>query len=333
MRGREWHLVRRPVGVPTVEDFALVEATVPEPGEGQLLVRNRYLSVDPYMRGRMSEAKSYAPPYELGRTMHGGALGEVIEARADGHRLGEWVLHDRGWREYAVVDAARAQVVDPEPVPTPSLYLGALGMPGVTAYVGLLDVAQFRPGDSVFVSAAAGAVGSMVGQIARIKGASRVIGSAGSAVKVAYLTDELGFDAAFDYHAGPVGELLREAAPDGIDVYFDNVGGDHLEAAISRLTVHGRIAVCGMISQYSATEPACAPRNLSQLVGKRLAMRGFLVTDHAARNVDFLADATAWLRDGRLQVRETTVDGFENAVEAFLGMLAGTNTGKMVVRL
>jgi hypothetical protein len=333
MDGREWRLVRRPVGWPVGDDFELVTASVPEPPDGKVLVRNRFLSVDPYMRGRMNEARSYAPPYQLGEAMHGGAVGEVVHSRADALEPGDWVLHNLGWREYAVLDAARTQRIDPAAVPSPSLYLGALGTTGLTAYVGLLDVAGLRPADTVFVSGAAGAVGSMAGQIARIKGARRIVGSAGSPEKVAFLTEELGFDAAFDYHDGAIAEQLRAAAPDGIDVYFDNVGGEHLEAAISRLNVGGRVAVCGMISQYNATEPPCAPRNLGLIVGKRLTLRGFLVFDHIARNAEFTADVSGWLRDGRLVARETVVDGIEQAVEAFLEMLGGANFGKMVVRL
>jgi NADPH-dependent curcumin reductase CurA len=330
--GREWRLLSRPVGWPKPEDFALVEAEVGQPGEGQVLVRNAYVSVDPYMRGRMSSAKSYVAPYELGRAMQGGAVGEVVASRAEGIAVGDHVLHFFGWREYAVVDAGKAVKVDPEAAPL-SAYLGVLGMPGLTAYAGLLRIAAFKEGDSVFVSGAAGAVGSQVGQIARLKGASRVIGSAGSDEKVALLLDEYGFDAAFNYRKGPVNEQLREAAPDGVDVYFDNVGGDHLEAALGRLNRDGRIAVCGMISLYNNTEPAPGPRNLVRLIQTRGRIQGFLVGDHYDLQPQFVQEVGAWVRSGELKYRETVVEGIENNLEAFLGVLRGDNTGKMIVKL
>ncbi|QHC33374.1 zinc-binding dehydrogenase [Streptomyces sp. HF10] len=328
---REWHLLSRPVGWPKPEDFALVETPVPTPGEGQILVRNTYLSVDPYMRGRMSAAKSYVDPFELGKVMQGGAVGEVIESRAEGIAAGDHVLHFLGWREYAVLDARHAVKVDPEAAPL-SAYLGVLGMTGLTAYAGLLRTASFKEGDIVFVSGAAGAVGSQVGQIAKLKGASRVIGSAGSDEKVRLLVEEYGFDAAFNYKNGPVSKQLREAAPDGIDVYFDNVGGDHLEAAIGSLREGGRIAVCGMISVYNDTEPAPGPRNLARLIQTRGRIEGFLVNDHRDLQPQFVREVGPWVASGRLKHRETVVDGIENTVEAFLGLLRGDNTGKMVVK-
>ncbi|MGP4004031.1 NADP-dependent oxidoreductase [Streptomyces sp. 8N706] len=330
--GREWHLVARPHGWPKPEDFALREAAIPEPGPGQILVRNTHMSVDPYMRGRMNDVKSYVPPFPLDGPMDGGAIGRVLASNAEGIQPGDHVLHGLGWREYAVVDGAHAAKADPDLAPL-SAYLGVLGMPGLTAYSGLLEVASFEEGDAVFVSGAAGAVGSQVGQIARLKGASRVIGSAGSADKVKLLVEEYGFDAAFNYKDGPVAEQLKEAAPDGIDVYFDNVGGEHLEAAISSLKVHGRITVCGMIAQYNATEPTPAPRNLALVIGKRLRMQGMLVNDHAALRPRFIEEVSAWIRSGELKYRETVVEGIENGVEAFLGMLRGENTGKMIVAL
>lgn len=329
---REWHLTARPVGWPKPEDFALVEAEVPQPGEGQVLVRNTYVSVDPYMRGRMSAAKSYAAPYELGKAMQGGAVGEVVASRAEGIEAGDHVLHFLGWREYAVVDAKQAVKVDPEAAPL-STYLGVLGMTGLTAYAGLLRVASFKEGDSVFVSGAAGAVGSQVGQIARLKGASRVIGSAGSDEKVKLLVEEYGFDAAFNYKNGPVAEQLREAAPDGVDVYFDNVGGDHLEAAIGRLNRDGRIAVCGMISVYNNTEPAPGPKNLARLIQTRGRIQGFLVGDHYDLQQEFVREVGAWVRSGELKYSETVVEGVENNLEAFFGVLRGDNVGKMIVKL
>jgi NADPH-dependent curcumin reductase CurA len=329
---REIHLASRPRGWPTPEDFALVEVAVPEPGEGEVVVRNAFLSVDPYMRGRMNDAPSYVPPFALGEVMTGGAVGEVVESRSDALAVGDLVLHDRGWRELAVGDAASFRRVDADGVPA-SAFLGVLGMPGVTAWVGIVDVAQLREGDTVLVSGAAGAVGSLAGQIARLRGAARVIGSAGSPAKVAHLRDDLGFDVALNYKEAPIAEQLRRAAPDGVDVFFDNVGGEHLEAAIGAMNTHGRIALCGAISVYNATEPPPGPRNLHLMVGKRLTARGFIVLDHADRAAAAQAELAGWLREGRLTFRETFVDGLEHMSEAFIGLLRGENTGKMVVRL
>ncbi|MFJ7909904.1 NADP-dependent oxidoreductase [Kitasatospora sp. NPDC096204] len=329
---REWHLAARPQGWPVPADFALVEAPVRTPGPGEILVRNDYLSVDPYMRGRMNDVKSYVPPFQLGQAMDGGAVGHVVASGAEGFAPGDAVLHGLGWREYATLDARHAVKVDPAAAPL-SAYLGVLGMPGLTAYSGLLAVGGLKEGDKVFVSGAAGAVGSLVGQIARLKGASLVVGSAGSAEKVAKLVDEYGFDAAFNYKDAPVAEQLAQAAPDGIDLYFDNVGGDHLEAAIGALNVHGRAVLCGAIAQYNDTAAPAAPRNLALAIGKRLRLEGMLVRDHAGLQEQFVAEVACWLKSGELRTEETVVDGFENAVEAFLDLLRGVNTGKMVVRL
>ncbi len=290
------------------------------------------MSVDPYMRGRMNDRKSYVPPFQLGEPLYGGAVGEVVESRADGFEPGDTVLHQLGWREFSVVEARQARKVDASLAPA-SAYLGVLGMPGLTAYVGLLDIAQLREGDVVFVSGAAGAVGSLAGQIAKLRGHT-VIGSAGSPEKVAYVRDELGFDVAFDYHDGPVHKQLRAAAPDGIDVYFDNVGGDHLEAAIGSLNTHGRVAMCGSISTYNATEAVPGPRNMFEVVGRRLSLRGYIILDHYDRHSAFAQEVGAWVRDGRVKFRETIVDGgVEAAPQAFIDLLRGANTGKMVVRL
>ncbi|MEU2158106.1 NADP-dependent oxidoreductase [Streptomyces sp. NPDC019396] len=329
---REWHLVARPHGWPKPEDVALREVPVAEPGEGRILVRNLHFSVDPYMRGRMNDVKSYAPPYQLDRPMEGGAVGEVVASGAEGFAVGDHVLHGLGWREYAEVPAQQAARVDPSVAPL-SAYLGVLGMPGMTAYAGLFEVASFKEGDAVFVSGAAGAVGSLVGQMAKLKGASRVIGSAGSDEKVKLLVEEYGFDAAFNYKNGPVAEQLAAAAPDGIDVYFDNVGGEHLEAALSSFNLHGRATICGMIAQYNATEPTPAPRNLAMVIGKRLRLQGMLVSDHAALQPQFVQEVGGWLRSGELKYNETVVEGIEHGFDAFLGMLRGENTGKMVVSL
>ncbi|NGO79240.1 NADP-dependent oxidoreductase [Streptomyces sp. YC504] len=327
---RAWHLVARPHGWPKTEDFALRETPLDAPAEGRILVKNLHFSVDPYMRGRMNDVKSYTPPFQLDQPMDGGAVGVVVASNAEGFAEGDHVLHGLGWRDYADVPAKHAKKVDPDVAPL-STYLGVLGMTGLTAYSGLLEVASFKEGDAVFVSGAAGAVGSQVGQIARLKGASRVIGSAGSDDKVKLLVEEYGFDAAFNYKNGSVAEQLKAAAPDGIDVYFDNVGGDHLEAAISRLNVHGRITVCGMIAQYNATEPPAAPRNLAMLIGKRLRMQGMLVMDHQDMAPQFIQETAGWVASGELKYRETFVEGIENGVDAFLGVLRGDNTGKMIV--
>lgn len=328
----EIRLAQRPTGWPTADTFAAAHVPVPEPADGQILVRNIVMSVDPYMRGRMDDVKSYAPPFQVGAPLDGGAVGEVVVSTVDSLKPGDAVLHGLGWREYAVLDAKHAVKVDLSVAPA-GAYLGVLGMPGLTAYAGLVDVAAFQPGDTVFVSGAAGAVGSVVGQIAKLKGAKRVIGSAGSAAKVAYLVDELGFDTAFNYKDGPVREQLAAAAPDGVDVYFDNVGGEHLEAALAVMNVHGRIAVCGMISQYNNTEASAAPRNLIQLVKKRIGMRGFLVGDHQNLRSAFIGEVGGWVRDGKLRYQETVVNGLANAPEAFLGMMRGENTGKMLVTI
>jgi NADPH-dependent curcumin reductase CurA len=330
---REVHLVSRPSGWPVPENFAVVTAELPEPGEGELLVRNTYLSVDPYMRGRMNDVPSYVPPFGLGQAMSGGAIGEVVASNAAGFSPGDRVVHELGWREHAIVPAGGAHKFEPVPGLTDSQFLGALGMTGLTAYAGLLDVGGFTRGETVFVSGAAGAVGSMAGQIARMRGAARVIGSAGSPEKVAYLTSRLGFDAAFSYRDGKVRDLLARAAPEGIDVYFDNVGGEHLEAAIGALKLRGRVAMCGAISQYNNTEAAPGPRNLVLAIGKRLRLQGFIVTDHWKRFGDMVAEVGPWLAHGDIVADETAVDGLDHAVDAFLGMLRGENTGKMVVRL
>ncbi|MET9068785.1 NADP-dependent oxidoreductase [Streptosporangium sandarakinum] len=330
---REIRLASRPSGWPTEDDFEMADAGPPDVRDGQVLVRNLFMSVDPYMRGRMNEGESYVPPFELGKALEGGAVGEVVDSRVAALAPGDLVLHGYGWREHAVLDAGQARRIDRLRGIPLSAYLGVLGMPGLTAYAGLLDIASFKEGDAVFVSGAAGAVGSLVGQIARLKGASRVVGSAGSDEKVAYLIEELGFDDAFNYKKGRVHDLLARAAPDGIDVYFDNVGGDHLEAAIGALRTYGRVAMCGAISVYNAPEPPPGPRNLFLAVGRRLTLRGFIASDHAGRMGDMLAEVAPWLAEGRITFQETVVDGLENAPRAFIDMLGGANVGKMIVRL
>lgn len=330
---REWHLAARPHGEPVPEDFRLVEGEHPDPAEGQVVVRMLVMSVDPYMRGRMRDAPSYSPPWRIGEVMKGGAVGRVVTSHAPEVPEGSLVLTDAGWRDVAVLGAREVTVLPELPGIPPSYHLGVLGMPGLTAYAGLFRIAAFREGDAVFVSGAAGAVGSLVGQFARLRGASAVIGSAGSPDKVRWVTGELGFTAAFDYHDGPVAELLSAAAPQGIDVYFDNVGGEHLEAAIGAFRVNGRAALCGSISGYNAVTPPPGPRNLSMMVAKRLTLRGFLVFDHDDLRPEFEATVPEWLTSGRLVVRETVREGLEDAVPAFLDLMRGGNTGKMVVRL
>ena len=330
---REIQLASRPHGRPVPENFRLAESALPELQDGQVLVRNLFISVDPYMRGRMNDVKSYSAPFALDAALDGGAVGEVIASRAEGRAGGR---HRRARPRLARIRRASmpaATTLARTDLAPASAFLGALGMTGLTAYAGLLKVAEFKPGDVVFVSGAAGAVGSLVGQIAKAMGASRVIGSAGSPEKVARLL-ELGFDAAFNYHDGPVAEQLAAAAGErGIDVYFDNVGGEHLEAALSALTVGGRVAMCGAIAQYNATEPTPAPRNLMQAIGKQLTLKGFLVGGYWQHMAEFVETMSGWLADGTVRYDETVVDGLENAPQAFMDLLDGANTGKMLVRL
>ena len=290
---------RRPVGIPEAADFELAETSISEPAEGEILVRNLYMSVDPYMRGRMIDRPSYVPPFQLGEVLAGGAVGRVQESRSERFQPGDHVLGMNGWRERYLSDGADLTIVDPALVPVQS-YLGTLGMPGLTAYVGLLDIGELKPGETVFVSGAAGAVGSVVCQIAKLEGC-RVVGSAGSPAKVRWLRTQAGVDHAFDYKTVSLIPALAEACPEGIDLYFDNVGGDHLEAALHHMNDFGRIVACGSISTYNATEPPPGPSNLFRVVTKRLTIRGFIVTDHWDRMAAFVGDAAAWLRDGSLK--------------------------------
>jgi NADPH-dependent curcumin reductase CurA len=327
---REIHLASRPVGWPSHDDFRVVETELGDPGPGQVLVRNTFMSVDPYMRGRMNDRRSYVPPFRLDAPLEGGAVGEVVASGDEAVPVGAIVLHQAGWREHALLPSAQVRVVDAMKVPA-SAYLGVLGMPGMTAYVGLTRIAPVAEGETVFVSGAAGAVGSAAGQMARLLGASHVVGSAGSPEKVAWVTEELGFDAAFDYHDGPVWQSLKPHAP--IHVYFDNVGGEHLEAAISAMADFGRVAACGAIASYNEVDPSPGPRNMMLVVTKRITIRGFIVLDHADVTGEFYRTAGRWLADGRLAYRETVVDGLESAIDAFLDLHRGTNIGKMLVRL
>lgn len=328
---REIRLAARPVGLPKPSDFELAETPAREPGAGELRVRNLYMSVDPYMRGRMNDVKSYTPPFALGKALEGGAVGRVERSNHPNFSVGDYVSSSLGWRDEFVSDGSGLGKIDAAAAP-PTAYLGVLGGTGLTAYVGLLDLGRPKPGETVFVSAAAGAVGSVVGQIAKLKGC-RVVGSAGSPAKIAYLRDELGFDAAIDYHAEPLEQALARACPDGIDVYFDNVGGDHLQAALALMNPFGRIPACGMISQYNNATPVPGPNNLTAIVRSRLTVQGFIISDHLDRRSAFLADMTTWLRAGAVKSRETIVEGLEHAPTALIGLLQGENIGKMLVKL
>lgn len=337
---RHWVLASRPEAEPTAENFRLESAPLPEPQGGQILVKNRAVSVDPYMRGRMNDVKSYVPPFAIGAPLDGGAVGEVVASETDTVPVGSVVTHSQGWRDYAVLDAAKATVVDAS-LAAPEYFLGVLGMPGITAYVGLIKVAQFKSSDVVFVSGAAGAVGSVVGQIAKAKGARAVIGSAGSAEKVEYLKS-IGFDAAFNYNDAAEGrvtaqlaEALSDVGAEGVDVYFDNVGGEHLEAAIATANHGARIAMCGAISQYNLPSDAktSGPSNMALAIGKEITLKGFIVGSYwqfAQEAAQFLAPMLA---EGTLNYALTRREGLENAPQAFIDMLNGANTGKMVVEL
>jgi NADPH-dependent curcumin reductase CurA len=328
---REIRLKNRPVGMPTENDFELAEVLIPEIREGQILVRNAYMSVDPYMRGRMGERESYIAPFEIGKPLEGGAVGQVIESKGVQFREGVYVLSNRGWREFFVTDGSDLVRIDPVVVPVQS-YLGILGMPGLTAYVGLLDIGKPTEGETVFVSTAAGAVGSLVCQIAKIKGC-RVVGSTGSEEKTAWLTDEAGIDAVFNYKTSEnLIEDLRRFCPKGIDIYFDNVGGTLLEAAIELMNNHGRIVLCGMISIYNATRPPRAPRNLISAIPKRLTLKGYIVHDHNDRLPVFTEDMSRWIKEGLIKWKETIVQGIELAPKALLGLFSGESFGKMLVR-
>ena len=330
LQSREIRLAARPRGLPALRDFELAEVELPDPTDGQVLVRNAFVSVDPYMRGRMNDTKSYVPPFPLGEPLTGGAVGQVVASRDAAWPVGAWALHDLGWREAAVVEGRRLRAVDPALAPI-STALGVLGMTGLTAWVGIVDIGDVREGDTVFVSGAAGAVGSAAAQLAAGRGAT-VVGSAGTPEKVAWL-HEIGLDGAFDYHETSTKDALRELAPDGIDVYFDNVGGETLEAAIGAMRLRGRIVACGSISRYNATEALPGPRNLFMVVTKRLRMQGYIVSDHYDRFPAFLAEVAPLVASGGLRYRETVVDGIERAPEAFIGLLAGANVGKMLVRV
>jgi NADPH-dependent curcumin reductase CurA len=329
---REIRLKDRPVGLPRARDFELATVPIPIPGAGEVLVRNLYMSVDPYMRGRMLDQPSYVQPFQVGQPLDGGCVGQVVQSQDEKFQAGDYVLGRKGWREYYVSDGTDLTKIDPNLAPVQT-YLGTLGMPGLTAYVGLLDIGRPKAGETVFVAAAAGAVGTVVCQIAKLQGC-RVVGSAGAPDKVAWLREVAGIDAAFNYKdVGSLTAELGKHCPNGIDVYFENVGGAHLEAALDHMNSFGRIVLCGMISHYNETTPSSGPRNLRLAVRKRLTLQGFIVSDHLDRQAQFYNDMGAWIAAGKIKWQETIIAGIENAPEAFIGLFKGDNVGKMLVKL
>jgi len=334
---REFRLKEHPVGIPTSDNFELAEIGVPELTEGEFLVRNIWMSVDPYMRGRMTERKSYVPPFELGEALEGHCIGEVAESKNDRFAVGDFVLGIKGWREYWISDgnqSSRVNKIDPSKGPIQS-YLGIFGMTGLTAYVGLLRIGQLEEAETVFVSAASGAVGSVASQIAKINGCY-VIGSAGSNEKIKWLINDAGIDYAFNYKElkdGISTELGKAYQSDGIDLYFDNVGGNHLEAALDHMKIFGRIVLCGMISQYNAISPIPGPANIILATTKRLKLQGFIITDHYDILNQFHNDMSKWVNEGRIKQRETIFEGLENAPKALIALFNGDNFGKTLVKI
>lgn len=329
----QWQLVSRPTGEPTAENVARVRVELPELAGGEVRVRNTYFSVDPYMRGRMNEGRSYVPPFALGETMTGAAVGEVVESASDALPVGTLVLHQQGWRDIAQGAAESFRAAPAIPGHAPSLYLSVLGITGITAWVGLTQIAGIREGDVVFVSGAAGGVGTMVGQIARLLGASRVVGSAGTPEKIELLTSKYGYDAAFNYRHGDIADQLKAAAPDGIDLYFDNVGGEHLEAALRRFNDGGRVALCGAISEYNATDAGSGIRYTSNIVTRGLSLKGFTMPSYQHLAPQFAEVMRDWLAENKIVYDETFFDGIDSAFDAFTGMMHGANVGKALVRL
>jgi NADPH-dependent curcumin reductase len=330
MKNRRVLLASRPTGWVSEANFRIEEAPLPAPAEGEVLVKNRWLSLDPYMRGRMNEGKSYAAKQEIGEVMIGGTVGEVVESRNPKFAKGDQVLGMLGWQQYGLSDGKGLNKVDASRVPL-SAYLGVLGMPGVTAWVGLLDICQPTAGETVLVSAASGAVGSVVGQIAKIKGC-RAVGIAGGRQKCDYVVKELGFDACVDYKAGALNDDLKAALPKGADCYFENVGGEILDAALRRMNPFSRIAVCGLISQYNATEPY-GVKTIQSILTNRIKMQGFIVSDRMELWAKALPELAGWVAAGRIKYRETVTEGLENAPRAFIGLLKGENLGKQLVKL
>lgn len=328
---REIRLKSRPVGLPTPDNFEMASIELADPGPGEVQVKNLWMTVDPYMRGRMNDVKSYAPPFQLGKAMDGGAIGQVVASNDPGFKQGDLVQSGFGWREGFNAPASSLQKLNPRDLPIQA-FLGVAGMPGLTAYAGLLRVAALKEGDVVFVSGAAGAVGSLVCQIAKAKG-HKVIGSAGGPEKVAFLKS-IGVDHAIDYKAEKdLTAAVLAGSPEGIDVYFENVGGEHLEAALNTAKMFARFAICGMISIYNATEPQPGPRNLAMLIGKNIRMEGFIVSHHFDMMPKFIEDLSGWVKDGKVTWKETVFEGIEKAPDAFVGLFKGENLGKMLVKL
>jgi NADPH-dependent curcumin reductase CurA len=328
---RQFRLAKRPVGLPTRDDWTFTEEPVAEPADGQVLVKAQYLSLDPAMRGWMNEGRSYIPPVKIGAVMRAGGVGRVVASKDPAFAPGDAVYGTLGIQEYAVLPAASLSKVDPAAAPLP-VYLNVLGMPGLTAYFGLLDIGEPKAGETVVVSGAAGAVGMVVGQIAKIKGC-RAVGIAGGAEKCAHVADELGFDATIDYKSEPLGKALREKCPDGIDVYFDNVGGDVLDACLARIALHGRVVICGAISQYNNTTPIKGPSNYLSLLVNRARMQGMVVFDYADRYHVAIREMSGWLAEGKLKSREHIVDGLDTFPETLLMLFRGENFGKLVLRV
>jgi NADPH-dependent curcumin reductase CurA len=329
---REIRLKNRPVGLPAESDFELAEVTIPEVRTSEVLVQNIYMSVDPYMRGRMVDRKSYLPPFQLNQPLEGSCVGRVVESKNEQFQVGDFVLGRLGWRENFISDGKGILKIDPKVAPIQA-FLGTLGMPGLTAYVGLLDIGKPKAGETVFVSAAAGAVGSVVCQIAKLKGCY-VVGSAGSDAKVSWLLEEAGVDAAYNYKK--VENVITEVGkncPKGIDVYYENVGGIHLQAALAHMNKFGRIVMCGTIATYNATQPVAGPTNLSNVTTKQLTLQGFIVGDRQNKLQQFYADMGKWIAEGKIKWKETIVEGLENAPRAFIGLFKGENIGKMIVKI
>jgi NADPH-dependent curcumin reductase CurA len=329
---RQIRLASRPVGWVTADNFTITEEEVPDIGSGQLLVQNVFMSVDPYMRGRMNDRKSYVPPFQVGEVLQAGVVGKVVASNNTAYAEGDYVTGMLGWENYSVSDGAQLRKIEPGPAPL-SYHLGVLGMPGMTAYVGLFTIAAARPGETVFVSAASGAVGSVVGQLAAIHGC-RTVGCAGSDENVGLLTERFGYDAAFNYRSQrSLPAIIKETCPDGIDVDFENVGGEIFEAALWNMNDFGRIALCGMISSYNDEQLQPGPRGMMSIIARRLTIRGFIVTDHPEASKEYVGKASAWLAEGKLTYHETITEGIENAPAAFIDLLKGHNTGKQIVQL
>lgn len=329
---KQVRLASRPSGWVSEDNFTVTEAAVAKPGDGEVLVRNIFMSVDPYMRGRMNDVKSYIPPFQVGEVLQAGVVGQVVESRFDGIAEGDFVMGMLGWENYSLSDGRLLRKIPAGGVPL-SYHLGVLGMPGMTAYVGLMTIAEAKPGDKVFVTAASGAVGSVVGQLAKIHGC-RVAGSAGSDEKVELLKYEFGYDAAFNYKSSEsLSESVKAASPDGVDVLFESVGGGIFEAVLWNMRDYGRIALCGMIADYNIEEPQPGPRGMALLIGRRLTIRGFIVTDHPEVCEEYVGKAIGWLQEGKLKYRESIAEGVENAPQALIDLLQGRNTGKQIVQL